>query len=60
MINQSLNDYLNYLRTIKRYSSATLAGYQHDIQGFRGHFRPGRVFSGLAHAGHAGYARGQL
>ena len=34
MINQSLNDYLNYLRTIKRYSSATLAGYQHDIQGF--------------------------
>lgn len=34
MVNQSLNDYLNYLRTIKRYSSATLAGYQHDIQGF--------------------------
>ena len=34
MINQSLNDYLNYLRTIKRYSSATLTGYQHDIQGF--------------------------
>lgn len=34
MVNQSLNDYLNYLRTIKRYSSATLTGYQHDIQGF--------------------------
>ncbi len=34
MVNQSLNDYLNYLRTIKRYSSATLTGYQHDIEGF--------------------------
>ena len=34
MVNQSLSDYLNYLRTIKRYSPATLEGYQHDIQGF--------------------------
>ena len=33
-MNQSLHEYLKYLRTIKHYSSATLTGYQHDIQGF--------------------------
>lgn len=34
MMNPSLNEYLNYLRNIKRYSSATLASYERDIQGF--------------------------
>ena len=34
MHSQSLQEYLDYLRTIKHYSSATLEGYQRDIQGF--------------------------
>ena len=34
MLNQSLHEYLNYLRTIKRYSSATLSSYKRDIEGF--------------------------
>lgn len=34
MHSQSLQEYLDYLRTIKHYSPATLEGYQRDIQGF--------------------------
>lgn len=34
MVEQSLKEYLDYLRTIKHYSSATLASYQRDLQGF--------------------------
>lgn len=34
MHTQSLPEYLDYLRTIKHYSPATLEGYQRDIQGF--------------------------
>lgn len=34
MMNQSLHEYLKYLRTIRHYSPATLTSYQHDIQGF--------------------------
>ena len=34
MLNQYLQNYLDYLRTIKHYSPATLEGYQRDIQGF--------------------------
>jgi integrase/recombinase XerC len=36
MHSQSLPQYLDYLRTIKHYSPATLEGYQRDIQGFFG------------------------
>jgi len=36
MHSQSLPEYLDYLRTIKHYSPATLEGYQRDIQGFFG------------------------
>ncbi len=36
MLSQSLQEYLNYLRTIKHYSPATLEAYQRDIQGFFG------------------------
>ncbi len=34
MSTQSLTTYLDYLRTIKHYSPATLESYQRDIQGF--------------------------
>ena len=34
MHSQSLPEYLDYLRTIKHYSPATLESYQRDIQGF--------------------------
>ena len=34
MVEQSVKEYLDYLRTIKHYSSATLASYQRDLQGF--------------------------
>jgi integrase/recombinase XerC len=34
MDNQCLREYLDYLRTIKHYSAATLEAYQRDIQGF--------------------------
>ncbi|MDW3095825.1 MAG: tyrosine recombinase XerC [Gammaproteobacteria bacterium] len=34
MLNQCLQKYLDYLRTIKHYSPATLEGYQGDIQNF--------------------------
>ena len=34
MVEQSLNEYLDYLRTVKHYSPATLEGYQRDLQGF--------------------------
>ena len=34
MVNPLLTEYLDYLRNIKRYSAATLAAYERDIQGF--------------------------
>ena len=34
MVDQSINAYLDYLRTIKHYSPATLASYKRDLQGF--------------------------
>ena len=34
MVEQLLKEYLDYLRTIKHYSPATLEGYQRDLQGF--------------------------
>ncbi len=34
MVEQTLNDYLDYLRTIKHYSPATIASYQRDLTDF--------------------------
>ncbi len=34
MVEQTLNEYLEYLRTIKHYSPATIASYRRDLQGF--------------------------
>jgi len=34
MVEHTLNEYLDYLRTIKHYSPATIDSYQRDLQGF--------------------------
>lgn len=43
MVEQKLSEFLEYLRTIKHYSPATIASYQRDLQGFALYLRDQEV-----------------